>query len=122
MGMTNKTCRSRFSAHTVHPNTGDICARPVEAGDKAEFDWVGAGDKDDGNGRRRRFGRERRCYAPHRDDDGHLTSNQIGRQGGDPIILTLRPAVVDGHVPALDVAEFVQPYLESGHEMDPFGG
>src|SRR5690242_5512685 len=86
------------------------------------FVRVGAGDEYDRNGCRRRFGGERRCHAPHRDDDSHLTSNQIGRQGGNPIISTLRPAVVDGHVPAFDKAEFVQPFPESGHEMNPFGG
>ena len=37
-------------------------------------------------------------------DHGDLASNQFGRQRGQPIELTLRPAVLDRYVLALDVA------------------
>ena len=42
-------------------------------------------------------------------------ANQIGRQCRQPIVLTLRPAVFDRHVPALDIAGFAQALAERAH-------
>jgi hypothetical protein len=39
---------------------------------------------------------------------------------GQSLIFSLCPAVFDGHILALDVARFVQAFLERGHEMGPF--
>ena len=43
-----------------------------------------------------------------RGDHGGLTTNQIGRQGGQSIKLTLGPAIFDCDVLAFDVAEFFE--------------
>src|SRR5215216_4494268 len=43
-----------------------------------------------------------------RDDHGHLTANQIGRQCRQPVELALRPAAFDCKVLALDIAGFAQ--------------
>jgi hypothetical protein len=45
---------------------------------------------------------------------GYLTTNQIGRQGRQSIVLALRPTVFDRDVPALDVAGLVQTLPEAG--------
>ena len=43
----------------------------------------------------------------------HLTTNQIGRQRRQPLVLTFRPAVLDRHVLALDIAGVLQALAES---------
>ena len=43
-----------------------------------------------------------------RDDHGDLAANQIGRQLRQSIELTLRPAVFDRHVLALDIAGILE--------------
>ena len=50
-----------------------------------------------------------------RDDHGHLTADQIGRQRRQSIVLALGPAVFDRDVLALDIAGFVQALPERGH-------
>ena len=51
-----------------------------------------------------------------RSNHGHLTTNQIGRQSRQSIVLALRPAVFDRHVPALDIAGFAQALAERAHD------
>jgi hypothetical protein len=51
-----------------------------------------------------------------------VTVSWIGRERKQPIVLIFSPAVFDGDVANLDVAEFVQPFLESGHDMNQLGG
>ena len=64
-------------------------------------------DENDRDRRCRRLGREHgRRDGTGRDDHGHLPANQIGRQRRQPIILTVRPAVFDRDVLALDIAGF----------------
>ena len=52
-----------------------------------------------------------------RDYHGHRASNQIGRQGRQPIIMAVCPAIFDRDVLALDKADFLQALAERGHEM-----
>jgi hypothetical protein len=47
-----------------------------------------------------------------RENHGHLTANQIGRQCGQSIELVLSPAIFDRHIAALDVASFAQALAE----------
>ena len=42
-------------------------------------------------------------------------ADEIGGQGGQPIIVALCPAVFDRHVLSLDVAGFAQPLVERSH-------
>ena len=50
--------------------------------------------------------------ASGRGDDGDLPPNQFGRQRRQPIVLGLRPAVLDRHVLILDEACFLQSLAE----------
>src|SRR5262249_53958570 len=88
-----------------------IASRWAEAGDQPKLDRIAAGIEDDWN----RIGcclcREHRSSV-HRDNDGHLTTNQFGRHRWQPIISALRPAVFDRHVPALDIARLLQALTE----------
>jgi hypothetical protein len=40
----------------------------------------------------------------------HLSANQIGQQRRQAIVLALQPVVLDRHVPAFDVAGFVETF------------
>jgi hypothetical protein len=57
-----------------------------------------------------------------RSDHRHLTAYQIGCQVGQSIILVLRPAILDRHILALDVAGFTNALPECGHETCSVGG
>ena len=95
-------------------HSGDISARPIETGNKPELHRIGAGREDDGNRQRDGFGRQRgrrACCGNHI----NLTANHIGRQGLQPIVLALRPAILDCHVLALDEAGFLQTLAHRVH-------
>jgi hypothetical protein len=70
------------------------------------------GRREDDRNRRscrlRRWGRRIGAYGNHR----HLTTDQIGRERGQSIILTLCPAILDRHVLALDISRLLQPLAE----------
>src|SRR5262249_30860702 len=100
-----------------NPNTGDVSARPVEAGDEPEFDWVCAGDKDDGNTRRRGLGCEH-CRWSERADRRHLALDKIGRHCRQRIITIRYPAVFDRHTLTLDIAHFVETAAECSIEIN----
>jgi hypothetical protein len=91
-------------------HAGEVAARPVQAGDKAELDRVEAHDEHDRNSRGGGLGRHSRRAI--RDNHADPTLNQIGRQCRQLIILAVRPAKFDGHVPALVITGFAQPVAE----------
>src|SRR5262249_23611426 len=108
--------------HAHEADTGDVAARLVEAGDETSLDRIEAAAEDDRNGRGRGFGRECRRYEVWRDDDGYPAADQIGRQFRQPIIVIVRPEVFDGHVLALDIASFAEPFSECCDKIcAPFG-
>src|SRR5262249_28098076 len=94
----------------------DVAARPVAAADQAEFDGVTAAYEDDRDGRSRRLGRNCRggivCS-----DYCHPTAYQIGCEVRQLIVLVLAPAILDRHIPALDVAHFTNALLECGQKV-----
>src|SRR5215831_17156665 len=49
-----------------------------------------------------------------RSDHRHLTAYQIGCEIGQSVGLVLRPAILDRHILALDVAEFTKSLAECG--------
>jgi hypothetical protein len=53
---------------------------------------------------------------PNRGNHGHLTPNQISGERRQSIILPSRPAIVDRHVAARDIADFAQPFAEGCRE------
>src|SRR5947209_6415750 len=97
-------------------DTGDIATRPVEACDEAEFDRVAADREDDRYRRSCRLGCNCRGGLG-RSDHCHLTAYQIGCEVGQSIILPLRPAILDRHVPALDMAGLAQALAECSHKV-----
>jgi hypothetical protein len=64
--------------------------------------------KDDRDRRRRRLGCQGRWQTPER-NHSDLTLNQLGSQRRQSIVLAVRPAILELHVLAVDVAGFVQP-------------
>src|SRR6202451_796672 len=92
----------------------DVAIRPVEAGYYTSFDRIRAHDEDYRNGRCCRFGRERRRKPACGGDDGNLAANQIGGQRRQPIVLSVRPAVFERYVPALDESVFVDATAKIG--------
>jgi hypothetical protein len=91
-----------------------VAARPIDAGDKAAFDRIVAAREDDRDCTSRLHGGERRIVAAGCGDHGYLTSNEIGRERRQPIQSSLRPAVFDRDVLALDITGLVQATAESG--------
>jgi hypothetical protein len=92
--------------HAQHGYARKVAARPVEAGDKFHLDRVDACQKDDRNRSGRRLCGQRRRSI--RDDHGHLSANQIGRQHRESVVLILRETVFNDDVLALDIARFFQ--------------
>jgi hypothetical protein len=52
-----------------------------------------------------------RCPT-HRDDDVHLQTDQVGREGGVAIILALGPSGLDGDVLTVHIAQLAQALAE----------
>src|SRR5262249_41562046 len=52
-----------------------------------------------------------------RSDHCHLMAYQIGCEVGQSIVLVLRPAILDRHILAFDIAAFADASLECGHKM-----
>src|SRR5262249_11554791 len=99
-----------------NPNAGDVSPWPVEARDKAEFERVGASDKDDGNASCRGLGREH-CRWPECADRCHLPLHQIGRHRRKWIIAVCYPAVFDRDVLTFDIAHLGKTAAECGIEL-----
>ena len=98
-------------------HSGDIAARPAEAGDQAELDRIATEHQHDRYRRGRGLCRQCRRKAAACDDRGHLTSDQICRQFRQSIVFIIPPAVFDGDVLALDVAGFFQALSECGRDV-----
>src|SRR5262249_8460555 len=85
-----------------------VAARPSKARDKTTLDRVFGDAKNDWDCRGRSFGRERRERATRRRDHAHSAAYQISRQLRQPIGPAFRPAELNPHVLAFDVAFFIQ--------------
>src|SRR5215831_12801752 len=57
-----------------------------------------------------------------RSDHRHLTAYQVSCEVGQPIILILRPAILDRHILAFDVPAFANALPECGHKTCSVGG
>jgi hypothetical protein len=96
-------------------HAGDVPAWPIEIGNEARSDGVGANHEDDRDGSRRRLG----CLysVAVADYDGHLSINQICRELRKPLVLTVRPAVLDYNILAFHESCFLQAALERSHQV-----
>ncbi len=82
---------------------GEISARAGKARD-AELLWIGRGDHDDRNGRRRGC-RRTGCLGTRRKDHAHVGLHELGSQTGQ-LIGTLGPPAIDDESLSVDPAPF----------------
>ena len=119
VGTNSRSSSSRFgpsSAFKVTPVS--VAARPVQAGDEAKLrPGRSPITKTIGIVVVAALAASAAGGAAARDDHGHLTADQIGRQCRQSIILTLRPAIFDRHILALDIAGFAQALAERVNEV-----
>jgi hypothetical protein len=88
-------------AHRHVSDTGNIASGPVEALDKARFDWVHACAEDDRNRCGQAFDHPCRPCTGRSGDDRYATSDEIGGQFRQTIALIVGPAIFDRDVTAL---------------------
>jgi hypothetical protein len=99
----------------------EITTRPVQATHEAKPNRV-RGCFEDGRDIRGRGLCRKRCSSSQRGNDGHLTSNQIVRQSGQPIVLIPRKAIFDRNVLILDKACLLESLMEGGDKLRPVAG
>ena len=118
VGTNSCSSSSRFGASsTSQPgHAREVAARPVQAGDKSSLDRVDAVWKTIGIVVVAAFAAGA-AGVPDRDNHGHLTANQIGRQCRQSVVLILRPAIFDRYVLAFDIAGFSQALAERGQDV-----
>src|SRR5262249_14147621 len=75
--------------------------------------WITCGGEDDRSRRDRRLHRQHSWSVGY--DHRHLATNQLKRDHRHSIVLPLRPAILNGHVLAFDIAAFVQALTECGN-------
>ena len=73
---------------------------------------IGAGHENNRDHRRGALSGKRRRRAEWRNDDSHVTLDQIRHQLWQPISVGVRMAVFDGYIATLDVAGFAQTFAE----------
>src|SRR5215813_6039557 len=88
----------------------------VKARDQAELDRINAHPKDDRNCLGRCFsGKNRRRVD--RGDHGHLSTNQLGSQGRQLVIVSVGPPIFDRHIPALVITGSTEAATECLHKV-----
>jgi hypothetical protein len=92
--------------HIEDGYSGHVPARPSKAIYEAKLDRVGAENKNDRDCFGRCLGGKRRRGSTTCDNHGHVAAYQFARQLGQPIVLILGPAILDSHIPPLDIAGF----------------
>ena len=95
-------------------DAGRVAARPGEARDKTKLDRVLGDTEDDRYRRCRSFGRNRSRRVAGRNDRGDLAADQVGHQRRQPIVFVPQPVVIDLYILAVDVAGFIQAFVERG--------
>jgi hypothetical protein len=98
--------------HIQLTHAGDVAAGPAQIRDEAYLNRIAGGGEDNGDRAGRSLGREigRGVGDNHR----NLTAHEIGGNRGQTVIMSLRPAIFDGHILALDVAAFLQAIAKRG--------
>ena len=104
---------TQFRVQRCH--SGEVAARSVQAGNETDLNRIGASDEDNGN----RGGCSPGCYRrlAVRGNHGHPAANQIGRQRGQTIVVTFRPAIFDRHGLALDIPGLAQALAKRGQKV-----
>ena len=102
-----------FGAHDGQ--SGDVATGPGEAGDEAAPHRIAHAYHHNGDRRGRVLGGQSR-WRPLRHDDIHLETDQLGREGREPLVLPFRRALLHDEVLAFDIAERAHPLQESPHK------
>ena len=97
---------------------GDVAARSRQTRDQAGADRVPRRREDDRDDRCRLLCRDD-CRGSRRDNDIDLEPDELGRDLGEALAASLRPAILDRDGAALDPAEFAQPLHKSGGPLAP---
>ena len=114
LGTTSRKSSSRLPARSVDwidrpvtlpPGRARLATRPVPTGSSAVAKTIGMTDV--------------ACFAAsdrgsRRDNDIDLEPDELGRDLGEALAASLRPAILDRDGAALDPAEFAQPLHKSG--------
>src|SRR5262245_4581685 len=88
-----------------------VAAGPRQAGDKAKLDRVYSHLEDNRDRRGRRFGHERRFVAEC-GNHGDPPPDEIGHERGQAIVAAIEPMVLDRHVLAFGVADFLEAFTK----------
>src|SRR6516162_9829758 len=91
-----------------------------EAGNDAKGNEIGGDRRDDRNCRCRTLGGKNSRSVGH--DDMDVESNQLGRQSGEPVLMSICKAKFDVEVPAFDVAEVTKAIRKCVDGSDKLGG
>ena len=95
--------------------TRNVAAGPGEIGDQAGPDRITDAGEDDRDRRGSAFRRQCRREAAAGHDHVDLAAGEVCGQCGQPIIVSLRPAVFDRDVMALDIAGVAKTLAERIH-------
>src|ERR1019366_6806304 len=93
----------------------DIAVRAIEALNEPRFDGVAAAGEYDWNGCGRSLRGQSVRIATTGRDDGDPAADKIGGHCRQPIILSLRPAILDDDVLPLGIAHLLQTPAECCH-------
>src|ERR1700687_2221062 len=100
-------------------HAGEITFWPVQASDESKLDRVASYPEDDRNRRSRRLCCQCRGSTAGRCNHVHPTTNQIGSECRQSIVVALSPAVFDRHILAVDVPSFAKALVERRHTTRP---
>ena len=99
----------------IEDHARNVTARMVEARDQPDPDWIDTGYEHDRSRRRDRHGRL--DWNETSDDHGHAAAHEVGCHFRQPVVLIIRPAILDGDALALDEASFAQSPLERSYKV-----
>src|SRR5215472_7512242 len=100
-----ETLRRHLGRQQTHASK--ISSRPAKAPDETAGDWIrtaGENYRDGRGGLLSSLRRDSTAGCNYR----NLTTHQLGRQRGQPVVVTFGPAVLDPHILSLNVADFFQ--------------
>src|SRR5260370_32886585 len=105
-----------------HTASGDIAAWTIECRHRAGFDRIIPRDEYDRNRPSRSLSGCCRRATSDQNDHSYAATHQLSRLLRKSIVLSLRPAVFDRDVPALDVASLLEALLDRRYKRRVWTG
>jgi hypothetical protein len=96
----------RFQLRAQSGHAGEVAARSIQTGDKPDLHWITAGGENDRDRCGRGLCRDCPEHITGGGNHGNLSTDQVGRQCWQPVVLLLRPTIFDRNVAAFDIAGF----------------